>query len=84
MFSGTLVHLNVFCLSLTRASFDVWFVQTEILTELFLPVSGVRFSFATSFQYLSFVRFRSYSKPKVSHKCSLQWCKPFVDIFFHL
>ena len=84
IFSGTLVHSNIFRLRLIRAFFDAWFAQNKFLTELYLAISGVHFSVITIFQYLKFVRFCSYSKLKLSHGCSLQWCKPFVDIFFHL
>ena len=73
IFSGTLVHLNIFRSRLLWAFFDTWFAQKKVLTELSLPISGVHFSFATIFQYLNFVRFRSYSKLKLSYGCSLQW-----------
>ena len=84
IFSGTLVHSNIFRLRLIRAIFYAWFTQNEFLTEAILAISGVHFLFTTIFQYLKFVRFCSYSKLKLSHGCSLQWLKPFVDIFFHL
>ena len=84
IFSGTLVHSNIFRLRLIRAFCDVWFAQTKFLTELKLAISGVYFSVTTIFQYLKFVRSCSYSKLKLSYRCSLQWWKPFVDIFFHL
>ena len=83
IFSGTLVLSNIFRLRLIRAIFDPWFAQNKFLTELNLAISGVHFSVTTIFQYLKFVRFCSYSKLKLSHGCSLQCCKPFVDIFFH-
>ena len=66
IFSGTLVRSNIFRLRLLRAFFDAWFTQNEFLTELSLAISAVHFSFATIFQYLIFVRFCSYSKPKLS------------------
>ena len=84
IFSGTFVHLNIFCLRLIQAFFDAWFAQNKFLTELVLALSGVHFSFGTIFQYLKFVRFCSYSKLKLFFRCNLQWCKLFVDIFFHL
>ena len=84
IFSGTLVHSNIFRLRLIWAFSDAWFAQNKFLTELNLAISGVHFSFTSIFQYLKFVRFRSYSKLKLSYRCSLQWWKPFVDIFFHL
>ena len=84
IFSGTLVHSNIFCLRLIRAFSDAWFAQNKFLTEVNLAISGVHFSFATIFQYPKFVRFCSYSKLKLSYRCSLQWWKLFVDIFFHL
>ena len=84
IFSGTLVHSNIFRLRLIRAIFDAWFTQNKFLTEVNLAISGVHFSVTTIFQYLKFVRFCSYSKLKLSYGCSLQWLKPFVDIFFHL
>ena len=84
IFSGTLVHSNIFRLRLIRAFSDAWFAQNKFLTELNLVISGVHFSVTTIFHYLKFVRFCSYSKLKLSYGCSLQWCKPFVDIFFHL
>ena len=84
IFSGTLVHSNIFRLRLIRAFSDAWFAQNKFLTELNLVISGVHFSVTTIFQYLKFVRFCSYSKLKLSYGCSLQWSKPFVDIFFHL
>ena len=84
IFSGTLVHSNIFRLRLKRAFFDVWFAQNKFLTELNLAISAVHFSVTTIFQYLKFVRFCSYSKLKLSYGCSLQWWKPFVDILFHL
>ena len=83
-FSGTLVRLNIFCLGLFRAFSDAWFAQNKVLTELNSTISVVHFSFARIFEYFKVVRFCSYSKFKVSHGCSLQWWKPFVDIFFHL
>ena len=84
IFSGTLVHSNIIRLRLIRAFFDAWFAQNKFLTEGNLLISVVHFSFATIFQYFKFVRFCSYSKLKFSYRCSLQWWKPFVDIFFHL
>ena len=84
IFSGTLVHSNIFRLRLIRAFSNAWFAQNKFLTEVNLAISGVQFLFTTIFQYLKFVRFCSYSKLKLSYGCSLQWCKPFVDIFFHL
>ena len=83
IFSEILVHPNIFRLRLFRAFSDSWFAQNKFLTEL-NSISAVHFSFATIFQYLNFVRFCSYSKLKLSYGCSLQWLKPFVDIFFHL
>ena len=70
--SGTLVHPNIFRLGLIRAFFDAWFAQNKFLTELNSAIFGVHFSFATNFQYLKFVRFRSYSKLKLSYGGSLQ------------
>ena len=84
IFSGTLVHSNIFRLTLIWAFSDAWFAQNKFLTELSLAISWVHFLFATIFQHLKFVRFCSYSKLRLSHGCSLQWWKPFVDIFFHL
>ena len=84
IFSGTLVHPNIFRLRFFGAFSDAWFAQKNFLTELTLAISGVHFSFATIFQYLKLIRFRSYSKLKFSYRCSLQWWEPFVDIFFHL
>ena len=57
IFSGTLVHPNIFRLRLFRAFSDAWFAQIKFLTELNSPISGVQFSFATIFQCLIFVRF---------------------------
>ena len=71
--SGTLVHPNIFRLSLIRAFPDAWFTQNKFLTELNLAFSGVHFPVTTIFHYLKFVRFRSYSKLKLSYRCSLQW-----------
>ena len=73
IFSGTLVHPNIFRLRLIPGFFDARFFQNKFLTELNLAVSGVHFSFATVFQNLKFVRFRSYSKLKLSYRCNLQW-----------
>ena len=73
IFSGTLVHPNIFRLRLIRVFSDAWFVQNKVLTELNLAISGVHFSFATIFQYLNFVRFGLYSKLKLSCECKLQW-----------
>ena len=84
IFSGTLVHPNIFRLRLIWAFTDTWFARNSFLTELNSPFSGVHYSFATIFQYFNFVWFCSYSKLKFSYKCSLQWWKLFVDIFFHL
>ena len=84
IFSRTLVYSNIFCLRLIRAFFHAWFAQNKFLTELFLAISGVHSSFATIFQYLKFGRFCLYSKLKLSYRFSLQRCKPFLDIFFHL
>ena len=82
-FSGTLVHSNIFRLWLIRAFCDAWFAQNNFLTEVILAISAVHFSFATIFQYFKFVRFCSYSKLELCYRCSLQWWKSFVDIFFH-
>ena len=84
IFSGTLVHSFIFCFRLILAFFDAWFAQNKFLTEVSLAISGVHFLFTTIFQYLIFVRFFSYSKLKLSYGFSLQWWKPFVDIFFQL
>ena len=84
IFSGTLFHLNIFRLELFWFFFDAWFAQNNFLTELNPPISAVHFPFATNFHYLNFIWFRSYSKLRFSYGCSLQWWKPFVDIFFHL
>ena len=84
IFSGTLFHSNIFRLRLIWVFSDAWFTQNKILTEVNLAISGVHFSVTTIFQYVKFVRFCSYSKIKLSYGCSLQWWKPFVDIFFHL
>ena len=81
--SGTLVHPNIFRW-LFGAFSDAWFAQNKFLTEHNSPISAVHSSFPTIFQYLNFVRFRSYSKRKLSYGFSLQWWKPFVDIFFHI
>ena len=81
-FPRTLVYPNNFRLGLFGAFFEAWFSQNNFLTELKSPTSAVHFSFGTLFQYLNFVRFCSYSKHKLSHQCSLQWCKLFLDIFF--
>ena len=83
IFSGTLVHSSIFRLRLFWTFFDAWFAQNKFSTELILAFSAVHFSFTSIFQYLKFVRV-SYSKLKLSYRCSLQWWKPFVDIFFHL
>ena len=72
IFSGALVHLNIFRLRLLRAVFDAWFAQKKFLTEVKLAISGVHFLFTTIFQYLKFVRFCSYSKRKFYYGCSLQ------------
>ena len=70
---GTLVHLNIFRSRLKRAFCDAWFAQNKFLTELNLAFSGVHFSFPAIFQYPKFIRYRSYSKLKLSYRCSLQW-----------
>ena len=86
IFSRTLVHPNIFRSRLFRVFFDAWFLDNKFPTELISPISELHFLFATIFQYFSFIQFppTSYSKHKVSYGCSLQWWKPFVDIFFHL
>ena len=84
IFSGTLVHPNIFRLRLIWAFFDAWFAQNKFLNEFNLAISGVHFPIITIFQYLNFVRFCSYFQLKLSYRCNLQWWKPFVDIFFHL
>ena len=73
IFSGTLIHANIFRLGLLQAYFDTWFTQDKSLTELNSPVSAVHFSFATILEYLNIVRFCSNSEPKLSYRCSLQW-----------
>ena len=83
-FSETLIHLNIIRLRLIWAFCDAWFAQNKFLTELNSAISGAHFPFSTIFQYLKLVRVCSYSKLKLSFGCSLQWSKPFVDIFFHL
>ena len=84
IFSGSLVHPNFFGLRLLQAFFGARFAQNEFLAELNSPISGVHFSFATIFQYLTFIRFCSYSKLELSFGCSLQGWKLFIDLFFHL
>ena len=84
IFSGTIVHPNIFRLGLFRAFSDARFAQNNFLTELNSPILAVHFSFATIFQYLNFVRVCSYSKLTLFYECTLQWSKSFVDIFFHL
>ena len=84
IFSGALVNPNIFRLGLIRAFSDAWFAQNNVLTELNSANSAVHFWFATIFQCFNFVRFCSNSKLKLSHGRNLQWCKPFLDIFFHL
>ena len=64
IFSGTLVRSNIFRLRLKRAISDTWFAQNKFSTQVNLAISGVHFLFAI-FQYLKFVRFRSYSKLKL-------------------
>ena len=73
IFSATLVRSNIFRLRLRRAFFDAWFAQNKFLTELNLAISAVHFPFATTFPYHKFVQFCSYSKPKLSYRCNLQW-----------
>ena len=73
VFQGRKVHSNIFCLRLIRAFFDKWFAQNKILTELSSAIPGVHFSFATIFQYPSFVRFCSYFKLMFAYGCRLQW-----------
>ena len=82
IFSGTLFLPNIFHLKLFWGFSDAWFAQNKLLTELNSPISAVHFSFATTFQYLNFVRFWSYSKHSFFHRFSLQRWKPLVDIFF--
>ena len=84
IFSATLFQPNIFRLTLFGAFFDACFAQNKFLTELNSPISGVHSSSATLFQYPNFSQSHSYSKPKLSHGCNLQWWKPFVDIFFHV
>ena len=84
IFSGTLVQPNIIRSRLFLAFFVAWFAQNQFFTELNSPISAVHFSFATIFQNLNFVRFRSYSKLRLSFGFNLRWLKPFVDIFFHL
>ena len=84
IFSGTLVHPNIFHLRLFQAFSDAWFAQNNFLTELISPISAVHFLFETVFQYPIFVLFRSHSKLDLFFGCSVEWCKPFVDKFFHL
>ena len=55
IFSGTLVHSNIFRLRLKRSFSDAWFAQNKFLTELNLAISGVHFSVTTIFHYLKFV-----------------------------
>ena len=84
IFYGTLVHLNIFRLGLSRAFFDAWFIQNIYLTELNSPISAVYFSFATIFHYFSFISFCSFSKLKICHECNFHGRELFVDINFHL
>ena len=72
IFSGTVVHPNIFRLGLFRAFFNAWFAQNKFLTELNWAISAVDFSLATTFQYLNFVRFCSYSKLTFSYGRNLQ------------
>ena len=84
IFSRTLVHQNIFRLTLFRVFSNTWFARNDFITELNPPISAVQFSFATIFQDFKFVRFCSYSKFNLFYGCRLQCWKPFVDIFFHL
>ena len=53
IFSGTLVHPNIFRLRLIRAISDAWFTQNKFLTELNLAISGVHFSVTKFFIILN-------------------------------
>ena len=70
---GNLVHPNNFRLGRFSALSYEWFAQNNFSTELKSPIPAVQFSFATIFQYLSFVQFCSFSKIEFSFACSLQW-----------
>ena len=53
IFSGTLVHSNIFRLRLKWAFSDAWFAQNKFLTELNLAISEVHFSVTTIFNTLN-------------------------------
>ena len=73
IFSGTLIHANIFRLELLQAYFDTWFTQDNFLTELNSPISDSTLFVCNNFQYLNFVQICSYSKHELSYKFSLQW-----------
>ena len=52
IFSGTLIHANIFRLELLQAYFDTWSTQDKFLTELNSPISDSTFLFATIFNIL--------------------------------
>ena len=55
IFSGTIIHPNIFRLRLFRALSDAWFAQKEFLIELNSPISAVHFSFGSLFNiWISF------------------------------
>ena len=53
IFSGTLVHSNIFRLRLIRAIFDAWFTQNKFLTELNLAISECTFRLLQFFNILN-------------------------------
>ena len=63
IFSGRLVHPNIFRLRLFGVFSERWFTPKNFLTELTSPISGVHFSFATIFQYLNFAHNPNLSFP---------------------
>ena len=71
-FSGTLVHLPIFCLRLLRALSVAWFTQNNFLTGIISLISAVHFSLTTILQYFNLVRFCSCFKLKLSLGCTLQ------------
>ena len=72
VFSGTLVHPNIFCLRLFRAFSIAGFTRKTLSFELNPPISAVQFSLTIHLHKLDFVQF-----------CSLFKSKFFLDIVYN-
>ena len=81
-FSGTLIHLYIFYLTLFRVLFVAWFTQHTVLTELISPISSSEFSFVKTFPYLFLRLILLVFQTKVSFGSKLDGRTLYVSFFW--